>query len=194
MHKFLFLSIFLFILAGCSSGKVAATPHKLLLEYKQNHITVDAPTIETEDLRFLPIIVHRETKALPGKKFMLYEEIKTDAGYQFRFSIEKLLHTVFRSKETQIIERHGNITFAQVFSQGKRLNVILENQNKKRLYLFYPVPNRAFSNLLETKNRQKLKEGYEAKTTTSIITSQIDPKSNIIDNLTRKAGGRPLGK
>ena len=191
---FPFIFFIFFIFFGCSSAQITANTHKIFLEYKQNHIVVDAPTIKSEDLRFLPIVVHREIKKLPNGKYMLYEELKTDALHQFRFSIEKLLHTVFRSKETQLLERHGNIMLTQVVSKGKRINIIIENQNKKRLYLFYPVPNRAFENLLEEKNRKSFKEGFEAKDLTSLPTSDISPKSNILDNLTRKTGGKPLGR
>ncbi len=196
LHLTIFFTI-AFLFAACSTSHIAKNDNGITITIDKIQLVAKAKTVQTKSFHFPPIYVTQKIKKIKGERYIVYESAKCDSGYLFDKSIDILFYKIFKPQKSKLLKRYGNIYFYIATIDEKPINLIIYNQNKKRIDFLYPIPNDAFEKLLNKFSKDRMykkapQKSVEATSPNDLTLSKWSAKSIVLDTLVKKTGGKIL--
>jgi hydroxymethylpyrimidine pyrophosphatase-like HAD family hydrolase len=164
----------------------------IIFTTQQETFSFPAATIKKQNFYYPPVHVTQTFQKLQDNHIIVYEKATCNGGYVFDKSVEFLFYKIFKPSQSSNIYTYANLYFYTATVDGKDINLIIYNQNKKQLHFIYPLPKEIFLTLLNKmiKNKQHFQlNNYATYSLENIVLSKFSPKSVILDGLVKRTSG-----
>jgi hypothetical protein len=202
--KALFL-LLLLLFTSCSTLKLNINQDKIEL-LKDHNTTIIAGTgqiLYKNSIKLNNINIYQTVYKMDNSQYILsVEELYADSGYRFDGAIQKTVSIGFESYSYTKVYSRGNISFFYLTdkqNRDRKLYLITQNQNKKRIQFVYCTNEKLFYEIVEAVksnttvqstniSQQELPDS--SMEPRSYIQTTWNQKNTILDGLVYKLGGR----
>ncbi len=205
MHiKALFL-LLLLLFTSCSTLKLNINQNKIEL-LKDHNTTIIAGTghiLYKNSIKLNNINIYQTVYKMDNSQYILsVEELYADSGCRFDGGIQKTVSIGFEDYNYTKVYSRGNISFFYLTdkqNRDKKLYLITQNQNKKRIQFVYSTNEKLFYEIVEAVksnttvqstniSQQELPDSSMGPR--RYIQTTWNQKNTILDSLVYKLGGR----
>ncbi|WP_304543782.1 hypothetical protein [Sulfurimonas microaerophilic] len=198
--KTVLLSIFIFF-TSCSSFHINSHNNQIqLLDDKSVVLDYSAQLLYKAELKLTNIRIGQKVYKLDTKAILTTEELYAATGYQFDGSVANIVGTGFSNHIYTKEFSKGDMSFFTLKSKNGKLSnlyLIVENQNKKRIKLFYGTDKEFYYKVLDLisngtlnsklYNKQSLADVYSNPKL--YIDTTWSEKNIILDQLLKNSSG-----
>lgn len=202
--KAFYLAI-LFLFTSCSTLNLNINQDKieLLKDHNQTIIAGTGQIIYKNNIKLNNINIYQTIYKMDNTHHVLcVEELYADSGYRFDGAIQKTVSIGFGGYSYSKVFSKGDISFFYLTdkqNRDKKLYLIAQNQNKKRIQFVYSKNKKLFYEIVEAVKRgttvqstnvsqkELVDNSMELK---SYIQTTWSQKNTILDGLVYKLGGR----
>jgi len=199
IYKIIISFSLLFLFSSCSNSVMTMEKkNRLLISNDETFIRVNTPYIESKRINLGPIYVDQHIIAADDTRCIVYEDIRTAAGYRFNYGYKRSIDLIFNAARIDEREGYGNLTLYRLTLRDQNsstLNLLALTASKKSLKLLYGFDDRELETLQRSLDQNASAVEYELSETIQkrdhCIKSKWQPKILIMDNLIGKEGGGP---
>lgn len=188
----------LLIAVGCSRSAIKIDGNnQLIISNNQTTIEVKSALLESRKINLGSLYVDQNIIAADDTRCIVYEEIRTAAGYRFNYGYKRSIDLIFNAYRVEEGKRYGNLGLYRVTLRDENksvVNLLALRASKKSLKLVYGFSDKEFRALGESldQNSRVFMDELSASTERrdNCIQSSWQPKLLIMDSLVGKEGGK----
>ena len=196
-----FITIAILALSGCSTPYLSFSNDTLALyESNKTVASVKGQIIYKKNVKLVNINIEQYVYKLDNtSRVLVVEELSTMPTYKFYGSLDKTIWIGFENYIYKNIYRKADVVFYELTNKQtqKKLYLIAQNFNKKRIKLVYGMSHQSFDAIIASLKKQKAIEiqgtpqsSYSAQQDSqSYIQTSWSHKNIILDSLIYKEGG-----
>ena len=187
------------LFSACATPHIEHTQDNLLCITMKNKFVIqgEGKPLLHQKTKLLNLNIEQTVFEMDDKSILTYEDAIADAGYKFKYGMQKTVGIIFSDYNYELVDIKGNIHFFKLLSQDKVEYLILENMNKKRIKFIYGLNKNIFNGLLKVLSDKEttplcniISSGSNEilKDKNAYIKSSWNMNSSVLNNLIMKVG------
>lgn len=150
------LSAFVWYIYTKDVSSLELSQDKITIALNKKSISISVHQIEEKNLSFQTLQVKQKILERTDGSLLVWEESRTDGGYQYNFPAPKSVQMILHAKRINILFQTASLYGAQVIMKnGEVLNAIFRQSDDQSLTLLYGLSDMEF---LETIKALKFSE------------------------------------
>jgi hypothetical protein len=198
--KIFFTLSLLFLFSSCTNSVMTMEKkNRLIISNDESFIRVNVPYVESKRINLGSVYVDQHIIAADDARCIVYEDIRTAAGYRFNHGYKRSIDLIFNTARVDERKGYGNLTLYRLTLRDQNsstLNLLALTASKKSLKLLYGFDDHELEKLQESLDQNISEVEYDLSATVQrrehCIKSNWQPKLLIMDNLIGKEGGGPI--
>jgi|GEM_PF-2413866 len=150
MRRFIYISIFIFSLSGCSTTSLGPDREGLLLQVDGRDMQIKGKSISKEFNNYGKLFLTQEILELQDHTIVVYEKALTDSNYELNFPTQTTLKIIFDTQDiTPIYINRGLHIYQLGLHNGKILNLLVEQFEDQQISFVYGMSSRYIARIIK---------------------------------------------